>query len=172
MAHTGRLTSMMTTWNIDPSHSVVEFSARHIMITTVKGRFRKLKGVIRVDEADPDRSTVEVSIEAESVDTGDDKRDTHLRSVDFLDVENQPHLWFRSRRVEGAYAKARDHFKVTGDLIIRGVSREVVLDAVFEGRGRDPWGGERASFSAQTTIDRREFGLTWNQVLEYGGVLV
>jgi polyisoprenoid-binding protein YceI len=172
MAHIGRLTSMLTTWNIDPSHSVVEFSARHIMITTVKGRFRKLKGVIRVDEADPDRSTVEVSIETRSIDTGEDKRDTHLRSVDFLDAEHHPTIWFRSRSVDGAYAKEGDHFKVTGDLIIRGVSREVVLDVIFEGRGRDPWGGERASFSAETQIDRREFGLTWNQALEYGGVLV
>src|SRR5262245_62140251 len=138
MAHTGRLTSMMTTWNIDPSHSVVEFSARHIMITTVKGRFRKMKGVIRVDEADPDRSTVEVSIESGSVDTGDDKRDAHLRSADFLDVEHYPSIWFRSRRVDGAYGKPGDRFKVVGDLIIRGVTQEVALDAVFEGRGRDP----------------------------------
>jgi polyisoprenoid-binding protein YceI len=159
-------------WNLDPAHTLVEFSAKHMMITTVKGQFKDVAGVITVDEERPDRSAVEVEMGAASIDTRNDERDGHLRSGDFLDVENHPRITFRSKRVQGAHAEPGDRFKVVGDLTIRDVTREVVLDATFEGTGKDPWGGERASFSAQTKIDRRDFGLTWNVALEAGGVLV
>lgn len=161
-----------TTWTLDPTHSLVEFSAKHMMITTVKGRFAEVQGTIEVDEANPDRSVVEVEIGAGSLDTRTEQRDQHLRSADFLDVENHPTITFRSKRVEGAYAEPGDSFRVVGDLTIRGITREVVLDATFEGTGKDPWGGERASFSAEAKLDRRDFGLAWNQALETGGILV
>ena len=161
-----------STWNIDPAHTLVQFSAKHMMITTVKGVFGDVKGVIVADEANPDRSKVEVEIATASIDTRVQGRDDHLRSPDFLDVETYPALTFRSRRIEGAHASAGDEFRVVGDLTIKDVTREVSLDAVYEGRGRDPWGGERVSFSATTKLDRRDFGLTWNQALETGGVLV
>lgn len=162
----------VSTWKIDPAHSIAEFSAKHMMITTVKGRFRQLEGTVTANESDPDASSVQVEIDASSIDTSSDQRDQHLRSADFLDVENHPKITFRSTRVEGAHAEGGDSFKVTGDLTIRGTTKEVTLDATYEGRGKDPWGGERASFSADAEIDRREWGLTWNQALETGGVLV
>ena len=161
-----------TRWTVDPTHTLVEFSAKHMMITTVRGRFGEVAGEVVVDEANPDRSTVTVEMEAGSIDTRTEQRDQHLRSADFLDVEAYPKVTFRSTRVEGAYAKAGDRFRVHGELTIRGTTREVVLDVTYEGRGKDPWGGERASFSADTRIDRRDFGLTWNQALEAGGFLV
>lgn len=161
-----------TTWAIDPAHTSVEFSVKHMMFTTVRGRFTKVTGTIVAAEGAPDDSRVEIAIEAASIDTGVADRDTHLRSADFLDVEPFPSITFTSRRIEGAHAKAGDRFKVVGDLTIRGKAIEVVLDAVFEGTGKDPWGNEKAGFSASTTIDRRQWGLTWNQALETGGLLV
>jgi len=131
-----------------------------------------VRGTVTLDEANPDASTVSVEFDAASIDTRSEQRDAHLRSADFLDVENHPTVSFASRRIEGARAEAGGRFRVVGDLTIRGTTKEVVLDATFEGRGRDPWGGERLSFSADTKIDRREFGLTWNAALETGGVLV
>lgn len=165
-------TTGVSTWTLDPTHSLVEFSAKHMMITTVKGRFADVSGTIVADETNPDRSSVEVEIDVASITTNVDQRDGHLRSADFLDVENHPTITFRSKRVEGAIAEAGDEFRVIGDLTIRGTTHEVVLDATFAGQGKDPWGGERASFSAETKIDRRDFGLTWNQALEAGGILV
>ena len=165
-------TTATSTWTLDSTHSLVEFSTKHMMITTVKGRFTEVEGTIQVDEENPDRSTVEVTLRTPSITTGVDQRDQHLRSADFLDVEQFPTIAFRSKRVEGAYAQPGDHFRVVGDLTIRGTTREVALDATFEGTGKDPWGGERASFSAEAKVDRREFGLTWNQALETGGILV
>lgn len=159
-------------WVLDPAHSLVEFSTKHMMITTVKGRFAELEGRIETDASSPERSRVEVTMAAASIDTRVEQRDAHLRSADFLDVESHPTIEFRSTRIEGAAAKPGDRFRVVGDLTIRGVTREVALDTTFEGTGGDPWGGERASFSAETRIDRRDFGLTWNQALEAGGVLV
>jgi polyisoprenoid-binding protein YceI len=160
------------TWTIDASHTSVEFSAKHMMITTVKGRIADARGAIVIDEAQPARSTVEVELDAATIDTRNEQRDGHLRSGDFLDVENHPVVTFRSREVRGARLEEGARFTVIGDLTIRGVTREVALDATYEGRGRDPWGGERVSFSAESKIDRREFGLTWNAALETGGVLV
>jgi polyisoprenoid-binding protein YceI len=161
-----------STWKIDPAHSLVELSAKHMMITTVKGRFSELSGTITVDEENADRSAVEVEIDTASIDTGVQQRDEHLRSADFLDVEKHPKITFRSTRVEGAHAEPGDEFRLIGELTIRGTTREVVLDVRYEGQGTDPWGGERASFSARGQIDRRDFDLTWNQALETGGILV
>ena len=157
-----------TVWRLDPSHTLVEFSAKHLMITTVKGRITDVEGSIFVDEKDPTKSSVEAVLKAASLDTRTEQRDQHLRSGDFLDVEKYPEIRFRSTRVEGD----REKFKLTGDLTIRDVTREVTLDVQFEGRTKDPWGGERAGFSAQGKIDRREFGLTWNALLEGGGLTV
>jgi polyisoprenoid-binding protein YceI len=143
-----------------------------MMITTVKGRFSDVRGAITIDESNPGASSAEVEIATASLDTRSEQRDQHLRSGDFLDVEQYPQITFRSRRIEGARAQAGSTFRVVGDLTIHGVTREVTLDTTFEGQGRDPWGGERVSFSATTKIDRRDFGLTWNAALETGGVLV
>ena len=161
-----------TTWTIDPTHTSVELAVKHMMFTTVRGRFKDVKGTIEVDEQNPDRSVVNVEIAAASIDTGSADRDAHLRSADFLDVENHPTITFRSKRVEGAAKKEGDRFKVTGDLTIRGTTMEVTLESVYEGTGKDPWGGTRAGARAETRIDRRDWGLKWNQALETGGILV
>ena len=161
-----------STWTLDASHSLVEFSAKHMMITTVKGRIADVRGTISIDEAQPARSVVDVELDAASIDTRSEQRDGHLRSADFLDVERFPLVTFRSRRIDGARAREGTRFRVVGELTIRGITREVVLDATYEGQGKDPWGGDRVSFSADTQIDRRDFGLTWNAALEAGGVLV
>ncbi len=158
-----------TVWTIDPSHTIVEFATKHLMITTVKGRFGAVSGSIVLNGAD---SKVEVEMQAASIDTRAAQRDDHLRSADFLEVEKYPVITFASRRVEGAFESPGDEFTVIGDLTIHGTTREVSLAASYEGRGRDPWGGDRISFSAATRIDRRDFGLTFNQTLETGGVLV
>jgi polyisoprenoid-binding protein YceI len=161
-----------TTWQIDPAHSSIELAVKHMMFTTVRGRFKDFQGTIEVDESNPDNASVDVEIAAASIDTGVADRDTHLRSADFLDVERYPTITFRSRRVEGAMANEGDHFRLIGDLKIRDTTMEVTLDCRYEGRGQDPWGGERAGASAKTRIDRREWGLRWNQALETGGILV
>jgi polyisoprenoid-binding protein YceI len=157
-----------TTWTIDASHTTVEFVAKHMMITTVKGRFAEVAGTIIADEAQIDNSSVEVTMRAASLDTRSEQRDAHLRSPDFLDVEQYPEVTFRSTAVRGT----KESFQVTGDLTIRGVTRPITLDVEFGGEGKDPWGGTRASFSAHGKFDRRDFGLTWNVALETGGILV
>jgi polyisoprenoid-binding protein YceI len=159
-------------WQIDPAHTLVEFEARHMMLTKVRGRFSEVRGELVMDEENPENSRVEVEIDARSIDTRASDRDTHLRSEDFLDVERHPTITFRGKRIEGVHGDPGDEFRVIGDLTIRGETREVVLEARYEGHGTDPWGGERAGFSAQTEVDRRDWGLTWNQALEAGGVLV
>ena len=157
-----------TTWKLDPTHTSVEFSAKHLMITTVKGRIADIEGTINVDERNPQNSSVEATLKAASIDTRTDQRDQHLRSADFFDVEKFPEIKFRSTRIDGT----QESFKLTGDLTIRDVTRPITFDVEFEGRNKDPWGGERIGFSAKGKIDRREFGLTYNQVLETGGVVV
>ncbi|MFZ2491804.1 MAG: YceI family protein [Thermoanaerobaculia bacterium] len=161
-----------TTWQIDPAHSSVEFTVKHMMFTTVRGRIKDVKGTVVVDEQNPDKSTVEVEMAGASLDTGVADRDAHLRSADFLDVEKFPALTFRSKRVQGAMKDEGDKFTIVGDLTIRDTTKEVTLDAFFEGTGKDPWGGTRAGARATTKIDRREWGLVWNQALETGGILV
>jgi polyisoprenoid-binding protein YceI len=165
-------TGTTTRWAIDGSHSSAEFSAKHMMITTVKGRISELSGTLTLDAGHPEQSSVTVELQAASLDTRVDQRDQHLRSPDFLDVATFPTITFRSRRVEGTWTNEGDDFTVVGDLTIRNVTREITLKATYEGRGMDPWGGERIGFSAETRVDRRDFGLTWNQALETGGVLV
>ena len=156
-------------WSIDPVHSSVEFAVRHLMITTVKGRFADVTGTVVLDEADPARSSADITIAAASIDTREAQRDAHLRSADFFDVERYPALTFRSTRVEGSIEK---DFTVVGDLTIHGVTREVALAVTPEGRAGDPWGGTRAGFTATTKIKRSDYGLTWNQLLETGGLAV
>ena len=160
------------TWEIDPTHSAVEFAVKHMMFTTVRGRFKDVKGTIEVDEQNPDRSTVNVEIGAASIDTGVADRDAHLRSADFLDVEKHPTLTFRSKRIEGAMKKEGDRFKVVGDLMIRGKAIEVTLESTYGGTGKDPWGNIKGAAEATAKIDRRDWGLMWNQALETGGILV
>jgi polyisoprenoid-binding protein YceI len=157
-----------TTWTIDKAHSTVEFVAKHMMITTVKGRFAEVEGTIVADEENFTDSTVEATMQAASLDTRSEQRDAHLRSPDFLDVENYPEVTFRSTGLRGT----KESFQLTGDLTIRGTTRPITLDVTFEGEGKDPWGGTRASFSARGKFDRRDFGLTWNVALETGGILV
>ena len=157
-----------STWTIDPAHSAVEFGVRHMMISTVRGRFAKVSGTLVLDDEDVTRSKVEVEIDADSIDTREEKRDAHLRSADFFEVEKYPKLTFVSRRVE----RSGDGLKVTGDLTIRDTTKEVVLDVEDLGRVKDPWGGDRASFSATGKLQRSEYGLKWNQALEAGGVMV
>jgi polyisoprenoid-binding protein YceI len=157
------------TWEIDTAHTAAEFSVRHLMITTVKGRFPAVTGAIVLDEHDLRDSVVEVTINAASIDTRNDQRDAHLRSADFFDAEKFPLITFHSTRVEPL---EEGHLRVTGDLTIHGHTRPVVLDVTSEGRIIDPWGGERVGFSATTKIDRRDFGLTWNVAIEGGGITV
>jgi polyisoprenoid-binding protein YceI len=160
--------STTSLWQIDPSHSLVEFSVRHMMISTVKGRFTGIKGTI-VDVADdPRRSSVQVEIDAASINTADDKRDGHLRSADFFDVEQFPRITFTSTRLEGN----RDAFTLTGDLTIRDQTRPVTLEVSLNGTATNPYGKTVASFSGQTKLNRKDFGLNWNVALETGGVLV
>ena len=159
----------VTSWRIDPTHSHVEFAVRHLMISTVKGRFTDIKGTVKSGDTDPAKGEVDVNIAVASIDTREAQRDAHLRSADFFDAEKFPAITFKSRRIQGVKG---DTFELVGDLTIRGVTREVVLDVTSEGRVKDPWGAERAGFTATTKIKRSEFGLTWNQALETGGVLV
>jgi len=167
-AQTAPAPGTKTTWKLDPSHTTVEFSAKHLMISTVKGRITDIEGTIHVDENDLKNSSVEATLKAASLDTRTDQRDQHLRSADFLDIEKYPEIRFRSTRIQGD----QQSLKLTGDLTIRDITRPITLDVEFEGRTRDPWGGERVGFSANGKIDRRDFGLTWNLALEAGGVVV
>ena len=157
-------------WTIDAKHSLVQFAVKHMMFTTVRGRFAEVRGTITCpDEADPSCASVEAEIAAASIDTGDETRDAHLRGEDFLDAEQYPAITFKSTRVERT---GENELRVVGDLTIRGVTREVTLDTTYNGRGTNPYGQEVAGFTAETTINRKDFGLTWNVALEAGGLLV
>jgi polyisoprenoid-binding protein YceI len=159
----------MKTWKIDPSHSAVRFSVRHLMISKVHGQFTAWTGDIQLDDADLARSSVKVEIDAASIHTNEEKRDAHLRSADFFDAEQFPKLTFASKSVLAEGGKVT---QVIGDLTIHGVTRQVTLDVEDLGRQRDPWGGERVGYEAKTSISRKDFGLHWNVALETGGVLV
>jgi len=162
-------TATAVTYRIDPAHSLIELSAKYMMFTTVKGRFTGVTGTIV--EAGPDAShasSVEAEIETTTLTTGDPKRDEHLRAADFLDVDNYPQITFKSTRVEGS----GEQYRVVGDLTIHGATREVTLDTTVNGTGKNPWGMDLISYSAQTEINRKDFGLNWNVALEAGGVLV
>lgn len=156
-------------WQIDPAHTDVQFAVKHLMISTVKGRFAGVNGVIHIDDRNPSAASAEVTIGVRSIDTRQQQRDDHLRSPDFFDAERFPTITFRGRRIQG---DPRGDFQLLGDLTIRDITREVVLQVSSEGRVKDPWGSYRAGFSATTRISRKEFGLNWNDVLESGGVVV
>jgi polyisoprenoid-binding protein YceI len=160
----------VTTWNLDPVHSVAEFKVKHMMISNVKGQFSGMSGVLTLNEGDLANSRVEATIDASSIDTRDAQRDLHLKSADFFDVEKFPTLHFRSKRVTRT---GDDELSVAGDLTIHGVTREVVFQV--EGptaAGKDPWGNTRIGLAAVAKINRKDFGLTWNAALETGGILV
>jgi polyisoprenoid-binding protein YceI len=159
----------VATWQLDASHSSIGFSVKHLMIATVKGSFGKFEASFAGKEEELGRAAVNVNIDASSIDTSNDQRDGHLRSPDFFDVAQFPAITFASKRIDG---NAFGDFKLVGDLTIRGVTKEVVLDASFEGRAKDPWGKSRLGYTAKGKINRADFGLTWNQALEAGGVVV
>lgn len=157
-----------TTYAIDAAHSAIEFAIPHLMITRVRGRFAGVSGSIELPTNGDVPAHVRASIEAASIDTREPKRDAHLQSAEFFEVDKYSTIEFVSTRIEGT----PDAFAIEGNLTIHGVTQEVVLDARFGGRVRDPWGGQRVGYRASTTINRKDFGLTWNTALEAGGVLV
>lgn len=158
-----------TTWNVDPAHAEIGFAVRHLMISTVRGRFGQVQGTVVLDETKPENAKIDVTIDVTSIDTRQEMRDNHLRSADFFDVANHPTMHFVGKKVSG---DIKGEFQIAGDLTIRGTTREVTLNASLQGRGIDPWGNDRAGFEASTKISRADFGLTWNQSLETGGVVV
>ncbi len=158
-----------STWTVDAAHAEVGFSVRHLMISTVRGRFGAVTGTVTLNERAPEQSTVDVTVDVTSIDTRTEQRDAHLRSPDFFDVATYPSMRFVSTSIEG---DTTGDFRVVGDLTIRDVTRPVTLDVTSEGRGMDPWGNERLGFSATGKVNREDFGLTWNQALEAGGVVV
>ncbi len=165
---TAPTTQTAEAYTIDPIHSTIEFAVRHLMVSKVRGRFNAFAGTIAADAGTHLPQAVEVEIDVSSIDTREAQRDAHLKSADFLEVEKFPTISFASRRVEGT----PEDFQLHGDLTIHGVTREVVLNGELEGHGADPWGGRRVGYSAKATISRKDFGLTWNQLLETGGVAV
>lgn len=162
-------TAGVATYTVDAAHSSVEFSVRHMGFTKVRGRFARYDAVVKLDPGALQTLSAETRIEVASVETGDAKRDAHLRSADFFDAETYPEMTFVSTEVRSVSAST---FELAGDLTIHGVTRAVVLKGEYLGAGKDPWGNERVAFEASTRINREDFGLTWNQLLETGGVLV
>jgi polyisoprenoid-binding protein YceI len=156
-------------WEIDSSHSSVHFAVRHLVIAKVRGTFTRWSGTVEVPDSDFSKATVAVAIDAASISTGVEQRDAHLKSADFFDVAEYPELRFVGKRTE---VRSGDDIDVVGDLTIKGITREIVLHVERLGQAKDPWGNLRAAFSAKTSIDRKDFGLTWNQALETGGVVV
>ena len=159
----------ITEWNIDTTHTQIGFAVRHMVVSKVRGRFAKFSGSVALDEGDLTRSVVEATIDASSIDTGTPQRDDHLRSADFFDVEHFPEIRFLSTHIEKV---AGDRYQMTGELTVRDVTRPITLETEYGGRGKDPWGNERVGFTAKGALDRKDFGLKWNQALETGGVLV
>lgn len=159
-----------SSWNIDPDHSNVGFKVRHLMVSNVKGNFEKHSGTVEINEKDITKSKVEVTIDTASINTNVQKRDEHLRSADFFDVAKYPAMTFVSKKVARA---GKDRLKVTGDLTLHGVTRQVVLDVEGPSKeSKDPWGNIRRGATASTRINRKDFGLVWNKALETGGVAV
>jgi polyisoprenoid-binding protein YceI len=156
-------------WVLDPAHSLLEFSIRHMMITNVKGRFTTLEGSVFADTADLTTAEIAVTVDAASIDTREAQRDAHLKSPDFFDVEKFPQLSFKSWRLDRT---GDNEYDLVGDLTIHGVTKTTTWKLTFEGEGKDPWGNQRAGFTAETKVNRKDFGLTWNAVLETGGILV
>lgn len=163
------LSTLTGTYTIDPVHTRIGFSARHAMVTKVRGSFNEFSGTAQVDGDDPGRSSVEVKIATASIDTRNEQRDGHLRTGDFLEIEKHPEITFASTAVEPVSAEL---FRVTGDLTIKGVTKPVTVDFEFHGAAKDPFGNERIGFEGSTAINRSDFGITFNAALETGGVLV
>jgi polyisoprenoid-binding protein YceI len=164
------LVAAAATWNIDPDHSNVGFKVKHLMVSNVKGNFDKHTGIVEINDKDITKSKVDVTIDTASINTNVQKRDEHLRSADFFDVAKYPTMTFVSKKVAKA---GKNRLKVTGDLTLHGVTRQVVLDVdPLSKESKDPWGNIRRGTTASTRIDRKDFGLTWNKGLETGGVLV
>jgi len=157
-----------TVYALDTAHTTVEFVVRHLMITKVRGRFTAFDGTVELEAGSELPAAIRATIDARSIDTREEQRDAHLRSADFLDSDKFPTLTFESTRIDGT----PDEFIIDGNLTIHGVTRDVSLKGSFEGRATDPWGGVRVGYSAHTTINRKDFGLTWNAALETGGVVV
>lgn len=155
-------------YSLDKSHSTIEFVVRHMMISKVRGRFTSFEGGIELAPGSDVPSAVHAWVDASSIDTREEQRDAHLKSADFFDVEKYPALTFASTRIDGT----PEHLRIAGQLTIHGVTQEVTFEGSFEGRGTDPWGGQRIGYAAHTTVNRKDFGLTTNAVLETGGVLV
>lgn len=157
-------------WAIDPSHTTAQFSVRHLMVTDAKGSFGKVAGTLDFNDKDPTKSVVEVTIETSSIDTGDAKRDEHLKSPDFFDAANHPQITFKSTQIKKT---GKDKYKVVGDLTMRGVTKPVTLDVVGPTAPiKNPWGMTVRGVSASGKLNRKDFGLNWNKALEAGGVLV
>jgi polyisoprenoid-binding protein YceI len=156
------------TYKIDKAHSEAIFQVRHL-VTKVRGRFTDFEGSIEYNEASPEQSSVNFTIHATSIDTAEPDRDKHLRTADFFDVEKYPTITFHSTRIA---KRGPETFDVTGNLTIHGVSKEIVLPVAHMGKAKDPWGGERLGFEAETALNRKDFGLNWNAMLEAGGFLV
>ncbi len=156
-------------WTIDKSHTSIGFSAKHMMFTTVRGSFTNFEGTVNVDEQNPQNSSVEITVQLDSISTNDDKRDGHLRSPDFFHVEQHPTMTFKSTSIEGSDT---NHFKLHGDLTIKGETHPMVLNVTKEGEGTSPWGTQVLAYSAEGTINRKDWGLNWNVALEAGGLLV
>lgn len=156
-------------WKIDNAHSLVEFSVRHMMISTVRGRFERFSGTVEFNENDLAASSVDVQIEAASINTNEPQRDNHLRSADFFEAEKYPFLSFKSTRVEKVNENSG---RIYGELTIRNITRPVVLETEYNGQAKSPWGTTSAGFTANTKINRKDWNLVWNQALETGGVLV
>ncbi|HEX6797932.1 MAG TPA: YceI family protein [Ktedonobacterales bacterium] len=156
-------------WQLDTAHTHIGFSVKHMMVSTVRGQFTQFSGTIALDEEHPERSHVEVSIDPTSISTGDPKRDGHLRTADFFEVEKYPEIRFASTRVERL---GEDEYRVTGDLSIHGVTRPATLNVTLDGQSHDMQGQRRAGFTLSGAINRKDFDLTWNVALEQGGVLV
>lgn len=158
-----------TNWKVDNAHSSIDFSVRHMMVSKVKGTFRQFEATIEADPEDLTTADISFSIDVDSIDTRNEDRDNHLKSADFFDVANHPQITFKSTNI---VAKGNGVYDVTGDLTIRGVTRPVTFEVTYEGQGKNPWGAIVAGFSGKGKINRTDFGLTWNNPLETGGVLV
>jgi polyisoprenoid-binding protein YceI len=156
-------------WKLDPTHTEITFSVRHMMVSNVRGRFERFEAEVDANEEHPEQSHITVQIEANSINTREDQRDAHLRAADFLDADNFPQITFQSTRIEPL---SDHHGKMYGELTIRDVTRPVVLDVEYNGQYQNPWGMLVAGFSASTKISRKDWGLTWNVALEAGGWLV
>jgi polyisoprenoid-binding protein YceI len=155
-------------WDIDPDHSAIEFRVAHMVVSKTSGRFTDYQGFVEMDADTKALKSIEATIKAGSIDTNHDKRDAHLRNADFLDVERFPTMTYKLSQ----YQKQGDTYTIIGDLTLRGVTKQVRLSATFNGITKDPWGNTRAGFSADGTLNRKDFGMVWNKVLDSGGLVV